>query len=145
MPDRATHRSIAFGAALVIFVCALQVWGLRIALIAAVACLLGEVLCGPDRDCMTRPSIFTPQGWWNLIWTPYIAVTHHRSYLSHWPIVGAALRVAYMGVLVVTVATVAGYDVALYAWARSHVRECVAAYLGLEAAGVLHWLADRCP
>jgi uncharacterized metal-binding protein len=115
----------------------------RLAAISAVACVAGEVWLTPDLDLGRGCAAYR---WWVVlapIWRPYARLVPHRAAWSHWPVLGMALRIAYVGVPVVLGFMVAGHDLELERWAQAHRSDIVAAYLGLETAGTLHWVADR--
>jgi uncharacterized metal-binding protein len=56
--------------------------------------LFGGLLLSPDLDLRSRP--FKRWGWLRWIWIPYQKSMHHRSILSHGPLIGTTLRVLYL-------------------------------------------------
>ncbi len=74
----------------------------------AAGCLLGLVM-GPDLDVRTGSHSFSIVrksggsflGWfWRVFWYPYARlIPRHRHPLSHWPILGTALRLVYLMVV----------------------------------------------
>jgi hypothetical protein len=57
-----------------------------------VGCLLG-VLLTPDLDLSENERA---RNLWYLLWWPYGKLFHHRSRLSHLPVVGTGIRLAYV-------------------------------------------------
>lgn len=56
--------------------------------------LFSGLMFGPDLDIHSRPyKRWGPLRW---IWLPYRRATHHRSMLSHGPIVGTGFRLIYL-------------------------------------------------
>ena len=135
----ASIGSIVAGAVAALFV------PLRFVLIGAVACMVGELLLSPDLDHPAGCRAF--RRWWILraIWIPYQSLVWHRSPWSHWPIIGTAGRLAYLGVPLYGAACLVGGPEAvpeLHRWATTHWREIVAAVAGVELSAVLHLLGD---
>lgn len=97
-----------------------------------------------DRGCISyeivRQSAGRPAGWlWKTYWRPYGKLIRHRSKLSHLPLVGTALRLAYLAVLpalVIWYASGAPPRPAFPDWALWAVG-------GLALADALHYLMDR--
>lgn len=56
--------------------------------------LFSGLMFGPDLDIYSRP--YQRWGLLRWIWLPYRRVTHHRSMLSHGPIVGTSFRLLYL-------------------------------------------------
>ncbi len=75
----------------------------------------------------------TLMGLWIAIWGMYSAMIKHRSPLSHWPILGTAIRVAY--ILVPIVMLTGNYQVFLSTWFLYTVA-------GLALADAGHFLRD---
>jgi len=80
---------------------------------------------------------------WFAIWFPYAKLMPHRSFWSHFPLVGTAVRLAYLLAIIALIASILGfYEVALD-WAESVPPEVwVYLYLGLATADIGHWVAD---
>ena len=73
---------------------------------------------------------------WTMIWFPYALAIKHRSPLSHWPLLGTVIRLAYIGIFV-GIALALGYKLPLiplepFAWALG----------GLVVSDAAHWLMD---
>jgi len=77
---------------------------------------------------------------WALIWTPYSYLIPHRSPLSHFPLIGTALRLGYLvllATLILSVFHLAGVGMpALPAWWPW-------AFAGLALADLLHFILDN--
>lgn len=117
--------------------------------------LFSGLLLSPDLDLNSRP--FKRWGWFRWIWIPYQKSMHHRSVLSHGPIIGTTLRVLYLaswilllGAIVFAIAQ-AFRDISL-SWqqfAQNAVRslidyraEGIALFVGLELGAMSHSVSD---
>ena len=111
---------------------------------------------GPDLDIHSVQ--YKRWGWLRWIWLPYRASMHHRSQLSHGPIVGTTLRVLYAGfwlggfVLVITgglkllgipVMTAAQVHDRLDALLRQWPLECIVLLVGIELGALSHVVSDQ--
>lgn len=56
--------------------------------------LFSGLMFGPDLDIYSQQ--FLRWGWLRWIWLPYQKSLHHRSFLSHGPVIGTVLRVVYL-------------------------------------------------
>ncbi|MBF2097143.1 MAG: metal-binding protein [Gloeomargaritaceae cyanobacterium C42_A2020_066] len=62
------------------------------------AYLFGGLMFSGDLDTLSRPwQRWGPFRW---LWAPYRTVLRHRSFWSHGPLVGTALRLLYLGIWV---------------------------------------------
>ncbi len=66
----------------------------NLTLLIATGFLFGGLMFGPDLDIHSRQ--YQRWGWLRWIWQPYQHNLRHRSFLSHGPIIGTALRVFYL-------------------------------------------------
>ena len=92
-------------------------------------------------NCKKRSSRFALRA----IWIPYQSLVRHRSPWSHWPLIGTAGRLAYLGVpLYGAACLIVGPEVvpAIRECATVHWRELVAVLCGLELSAMLHLLGD---
>lgn len=123
-------------------------WAITGELEAAAAVTIG-VLVGliidPDLD-MVQP---TRSEWqmvatfgvlgkaWRWFWYPYAWLVPHRSWISHKPLIGTAIRVSYV-ILPVMVAwpPLAGYLASKY---------FLFGFIGLATADIIHWIMDGLP
>jgi uncharacterized metal-binding protein len=127
----------------------------ELTLIVGSAFLFSGLMFGPDLDIYSVQ--YKRWGWLRWLWLPYQKTLRHRSQLSHGPIVGTTLRIAYlggclglMGILGVAV----GQSIGDFAWnwhafAQQSVqwlgiyrREAIALVVGLELGAMSHALAD---
>jgi uncharacterized metal-binding protein len=73
---------------------------------------------------------------WYGLWRPYARLIRHRAPLSHWPLLGTAGRLLYMGLIAWLVGLLFGYRPwplpAWFPWA----------VYGLALADILHWWLD---
>ncbi|MEG4112498.1 MULTISPECIES: metal-binding protein [unclassified Microcoleus] len=117
--------------------------------------LFGGLMFGPDLDIYSCQ--YQRWGWFKAIWLPYQKSLRHRSFLSHGPLIGTALRILYLaiwiavfGMLGLAIAEKVGnlggnwQDVVL-SYGRStweHRIEILAVYIGLELGAMSHYLSD---
>ncbi len=116
-------------------------------------CMAGLVI-SPDLDVrhrdthaetiMRRSLGCLGGGIWNLLWLPYAyLIPHHRHPLSHWPILGTAVRLLYLFALPLIVywlvAPRLGWTPADLFW-QPVLWWAVG---GLALVDALHWLMDR--
>ncbi|MFM7408749.1 MAG: metal-binding protein [Cuspidothrix sp.] len=73
-------------------------------LLVAGGYMFGGLMFGPDLDIYSRQ--FQRWGFLRWIWLPYQKSLRHRSFLSHGPIIGTMLRVAYLTTFLALVAMV---------------------------------------
>ena len=117
--------------------------------------LFGGLMFGPDLDIYSRQ--FQRWGFLRWIWIPYQKSLRHRSFLSHGPIIGTALRSLYLtlwiiilGGLVILIADLFGVETT--GWKTStklalasvsqYKAEGIALLLGLELGAMSHSLSD---
>ncbi len=142
MANAPVHRALALcgGGALALAVGLSNT--LELAVIAGIACIVGELWLSPDLDLGEGSRAYR---WWGplrVIWWPYMALVPHRSALSHWPVLGSAGRLLYLGAPVLVALWAADVDVAVLVTA--HRAEVAAVVAGLEVSVWVHWIADRC-
>ena len=120
--------------------------------VVSLAFLIGGLWLSPDLDIRSRASRrWGPLQW---LWWPYRRVLRHRSPLSHSPLLGTALRLGYLGGLLIL------FALALTPWGGpeplallqpiadlwQHRRPLlIAALLGVEASCWLHLILDGDP
>lgn len=118
------------------------------------AALTGGALAGlmltPDLDVsggsISHQHARKIGGWWlgliwAIIWTPYSFFIPHRSPLSHFPLLGTAIRLTYLtgvGMLFISLAHLAGWIhfAGLPSWWPW-------SFAGLALADWLHWILDN--
>ncbi|WP_254172901.1 metal-binding protein [Planktothrix pseudagardhii] len=117
--------------------------------------LFSGLMFGPDLDIDSRQ--FQRWGLLRWFWVPYQNSLRHRSFLSHGPFIGTALRILYLGgglgligLLGLLIAEYLGLissnplEIAqnsLSSLSR-YPRECIAVYLGLEMGAMSHSFSD---
>lgn len=101
----------------------------------AMGFLLGGLYLSPDLDIRSRP--YRRWGLLRWYWWPYQKLIPHRNWMSHWPIIGTAIRLGYLLVIPMSICLVQGWSldwlvhpVALSVWA------------GCEGAALLHLAMD---
>ena len=116
--------------------------------------LFSGLMFGPDLDINSRQ--FQRWGWFRWLWRPYQTSLNHRSFLSHGPLIGTALRVLYLATwLVVIIILAFGIDRILgLEWSifglletgwrslSQHYMEVIALLVGLEVGAMSHSVSD---
>lgn len=76
---------------------------------------------------------------WMLAWSPYALIIPHRSFWSHFPVIGTVLRLTYIMFLPTILYVYKGYSVVLpeFVW-----EGLVGAFVGLVMSDFLHWVMD---
>lgn len=106
MPSGRVHAVITLAAAGLTYA-----WGTArgespvMAAAAAAGCAVGVILT-PDLDIkgtradkiIRNETGLIPAILWGLLWNPYSSLIPHRSWLSHGPIIGTAIRIIYIAV-----------------------------------------------
>jgi uncharacterized metal-binding protein len=99
MPSGQTHDRITIWSVPIIATSTLMVTrNSSITLLVAGGFMFGGLMFGPDLDIYSRQ--FQRWGFLRSIWLPYQKSLRHRSFLSHGPIIGTTLRVAYLMTIV---------------------------------------------
>jgi len=127
----------------------------NLTLLVCGAFLFGGLMFGPDLDVPSRQ--FRRWGWLRWIWLPYQKSIPHRSFLSHGPLIGTAIRLAYLGIWGFALA-IAGLGLASQFWKvtwswgeightlwqslQEHRVAWFALWVGLELGAMSHSLSD---
>lgn len=94
MPNARAHDSITFALIPFTYLAAEMYWDDPMtSVIATVAMLFSGLMFGPDLDLDSKP--YRRWGPLRYLWKPYQAALPHRSTLSHGPILGTVIRIAY--------------------------------------------------
>jgi uncharacterized metal-binding protein len=149
--DRITLWSLPLVAALTFG----QTQSSKLTLLVSGSYLFGGLMFGPDLDIYSCQ--YQRWGWLRLIWLPYQKSLRHRSFLSHGPLIGTALRILYLatwigvlGIFGLAIAEKSGnsgwnwQEVVLNCWqsiAQYHT-ELFTVYIGLELGAMSHYLSD---
>lgn len=149
--DRITLWSLPFVAALTFG----QTQSSNLTLLVSGSFLFGGLMFGPDLDIYSCQ--YQRWGWLRPIWLPYQKSLRHRSFLSHGPLIGTALRILYLttwiglvGIVGLAIAQTVGNprwnweEVVLSCWrsiAQYHI-ELLTVYIGLELGAMSHYLSD---
>lgn len=150
MADGRTHgRATGIVAPLVGIVAGLATVNPLIGLLTAIGCLFG-LFVDPDLDVdgLTASErralrLVRLPGWlWVVFWYPYAKLIPHRHWLSHWPIIGTAIRVAYLLVplsLLVFLVNPLAFSWMMWGlfWAGPWL------FIGLAASDIAHWILDK--
>ena len=124
-------------------------------IIVSLSFLVGGLMLGPDLDIHSIQYIrWGPLRW---IWLPYQITIKHRSRLSHGPIVGTALRVAYLAVWL-SLFMLVGMGLLNVLWDaqitwqtlrepfrllfKQYLSEWLAILIGLEIGSISHSVSD---
>lgn len=156
MPSGKTHDRITFWILPVVAVLTFgQTQSGILTLLVSGGFLFGGLMFGPDLDIYSRQ--YQRWGFLRWIWIPYQKSLRHRSFLSHGPIIGTALRSLYLslwiillGGLVILIADLLGVETT--GWKTStelalssvseYQAEGIALLLGLELGAMSHSLSD---
>lgn len=126
--------------------------GLAGVVAAGLAFLLGGLWLSPDLDTRSNPT--RRWGPLRLLWWPYRRLLRHRSLLSHSPLLGSSVRLAYLAGLLLGLLTLlqplggpAPLPLAAQALtlAGRHQPLVIAALVGIEASTWLHLIQDGDP
>ena len=109
--------------------------------VAIVGAFLGDLFLSPDLDHNVGSLSYRAWGPLRFVWMPYMYLVPHRSAVSHFPIVGTAGRLLYLGLPVYVVALFCGHDL-LWIILDPHPA-AIAAVVGLEISNSLHFIADH--
>ncbi|MGB3188006.1 MAG: metal-binding protein [Limnoraphis sp.] len=128
----------------------------HLTLIIASCFLFSGLMFGPDLD-IHRSYHFQRWGWLRWLWLPYQKSVRHRSFLSHGPVIGTAVRLLYLSIWVIILAipvVVIAQSVWEVEWSFSqvarmilrslsqHSTEWLAIFIGLELGAMSHYLSD---
>ncbi|MEK0193402.1 MAG: metal-binding protein [Oscillatoriales cyanobacterium] len=149
--DRITLWSLPFVAALTLG----QTRSSHLTLLVSGSFLFGGLMFGPDLDIYSCQ--YQRWGWFKLIWLPYQKRLRHRSWLSHGPLIGTAVRILYLatwlgvvGIFGLAITQTVGnqtgnwQQLLLSYWhsIAKHPIELLAVYIGLEFGAMSHYLSD---
>ena len=149
--DRITLWSLPLVAALTFG----QTSSSNLTLLVSGSFLFGGLMFGPDLDIYSCQ--YQRWGWFKPIWLPYQKSLRHRSFLSHGPLIGTALRILYLaiwiavfGVLGLALVQKIGnldwnWQDMVFSYGRSigeHHSEILAVYIGLELGAMSHYMSD---
>ena len=156
MPSGRTHDRITFFILPVVAVLTLvQTQSGSLTLLVSGGFLFGGLMFGPDLDIYSRQ--FQRWGFLRWIWIPYQKSLRHRSFLSHGPIIGTALRSLYLGLLIIILgglviflADLSGVETTEWktntklalASASQYQAEAIALLVGLELGAMSHSFSD---
>ncbi|MCG3159383.1 MAG: hypothetical protein JMDDDDMK_00369 [Acidobacteria bacterium] len=94
MPNARGHDAITYAIIPFTYLAAEMYWGDHTtSAIATVAMLFSGLMFGPDLDLDSKP--YRRWGPLKFLWKPYQVALPHRSKLSHGPILGTIIRIAY--------------------------------------------------
>ena len=155
MPSGSTHDRITlWSLPIVIILSYVLVRSTHLTLFVSGGFLFSGLMFGPDLDINSRQ--FQRWGWFRWLWRPYQTSLNHRSFLSHGPIIGTALRLLYLlnwsavlamlGLIVDKLLgldlSVLGLVISLWRSLSQHYQEVVALLVGLELGAMSHSLSD---
>ncbi|MGL5083666.1 MAG: metal-binding protein [Microcoleaceae cyanobacterium] len=156
MPCSRTHDRITlWSLPIVVGLTYIQTRNEYFPLLVGTSFLFSGLMFGPDLDIYSHQ--FRRWGWLRWIWVPYQKSLRHRSFLSHGPLIGTAIRLVY---LVTWMAVLGGILLTLAGWFGSpefsifqgtqlvlrslhhHDTKWIAIYCGLELGSMSHYLMD---
>ena len=79
---------------------------------------------------------------WMAFWAPYSLLIPHRSFWSHFPIIGTVIRLLYITTPIIVFCLWKGYIPNL---SQFIIEFLVGIILGLAISDILHWIMDRFP
>ena len=147
MPSGKTHAAMTVAAAAGLCITGYALGAPTVPTWAVTGGCLAGVLLTPDLDVdnpvhshaiVDRRMGCLPGFIWRIFWYPYARVIPHRHWLSHAPVVGSLLRLAYMGIPLYIVLVLLGYariDSYFPPW-------WLWVPIGLVISDSLHWAAD---
>jgi uncharacterized metal-binding protein len=121
----------------------------------AIAVIVGGLWLSPDLD--VRSTALRRWGVLGGIWWPYRRLLRHRSLLSHGPLIGMALRLAWLSALLLLIWTTAAWLSAavipspsqtlpgLVTTLKQHPKPLISVLVGLEGSVWLHLILDGDP
>lgn len=121
-------------------------------LIAGATFFLGGLWLSPDLD--TNSLAIKRWGILKNLWWPYQKIIPHRSFLSHSPLLGTALRLSYLFMLTTLfISLLKPFGFATHFSAthfikdlvQQHPKKVLAGLIGLEASAWLHLVKDGDP
>jgi|AGSF01.1.fsa_nt_gi Uncharacterized metal-binding protein len=150
--DRITLWSLPFVAALTFG----QTQSSNLTLLVSGSFLFGGLMFGPDLDIYSCQ--YQRWGWLRPIWLPYQKSLRHRSFLSHGPLIGTALRILYLTTWIGLVGDIwtpwqllkqseprrelAGSSLSCWRSIAQYHIELFMVYIGLELGAMSHYLSD---
>lgn len=156
MPSGRTHDRITLWCLPIVV--GIAVWlthSLPLTVIICLSYLVGGFMLGPDLDIYSIQ--YKRWGLLRWIWLPYQKALRHRSWLSHGPIIGTALRVIYLAVWI-ALFTIVIVEVLNVAWdaqltwqslsvtfnylLKHYFDEWLAILIGLEIGAISHSASD---
>lgn len=156
MPSGRTHDQITLGMLPGVAILALVLSrSASLTLSLSGAFLFSGLMFGPDLDIYSVQ--YKRWGWLRFIWLPYRKVLHHRSWLSHGPIIGTILRLVYLGAWIGLGAMLAGILLTqvwgipvnrqqllqqVEQYRQQYLPEGLAILLGLEIGAMSHSFSD---
>ena len=124
------------------------------ALAFAAGCMVGLIIT-PDLEVRQRSTHSETIMWrsggclagalWKMLWVPYAClIPRHRHPLSHWPLLGTALRLAYLLAVPAVAWWVLGHIIALPALPRLALTPLIGwGIAGLTLVDTLHYVMDQ--
>ncbi|WP_299407513.1 metal-binding protein [Acaryochloris sp. IP29b_bin.148] len=156
MPSGRTHDQITLGMLPGITIITLVLSrSASLTLSLSSAFLFSGLMFGPDLDIYSVQ--YKRWGWLRGIWLPYQKLLHHRSWLSHGPIIGTLLRLFYLGLWLGMGAALTGVlltqvgDISIESqsllqqveqYRQRYLPEGLAILLGLELGAMSHSFSD---
>ncbi len=145
--DRSTKLwSIPFGIGLAILM------DVRAGLIGGLGFFIGGLWLSPDLDTKSRS--LKRWGILQKIWLPYRKLLPHRSFFSHAPFIGTALRLSYLIAWLLIIINIMKFlglipPIAIFEIVQKQIQtyfqEALALFIGIEASAMLHLIKDGDP
>ena len=126
--------------------------GIQSAVIAGTSFILGGFWLSPDLDI--RSVSLKRWGYLKILWWPYRNLISHRSFLSHGPFIGSALRITFLIAIAFFLKTLIhplGVELPLISinqlkiLLEKYPQQILAITIGIEASAWLHLILDGDP
>ncbi|NJK38847.1 MAG: metal-binding protein [Oscillatoriales cyanobacterium RM2_1_1] len=156
MPSGRTHDRITlWSLPLVVGVTYVQTQNEYLSVLVGTSFLFGGLMFGPDLDIYSNQ--FCRWGWLRWIWIPYQKSLRHRSFMSHGPLIGTAVRLVYLltwvavfsGIALLLTRSIWPAQLTLLQSIQLILRslhnydtQWIAIYCGLELGAMSHYLMD---
>ena len=125
---------------------------IKTGIIGSLSFLIGGLWLSPDLDIHSEP--VKRWGILQLIWIPYRTLIPHRSFFSHGPFIGSALRISYLILIYFVIALIIlKFDYkSVFSLSNQFIKltehyrkECIVILLGIESSALLHLIKDLNP
>ena len=139
MPSGKTHTKITYLTCLPVAAVVWYLFGPLISLLVLVSYVFAGQMFNGDLDTPSSP--YYRWGLLKFIWKPYQNTFKHRSFFTHGPVVGTAIRLLWL-LVPLSPLLLLFEPTLLYLLLESHLIEVYAFIIGLELGAMSHSIAD---